>query len=275
MIDTGTDLCVFPHKYLPGPRQRSEYQLFAANNTVIPIYGWTPLSLNLGLRLSFPWRFVIADTQVPIIGNFLSHYELLVNCRNNRLIDTTTSLAIPGHTAPPFIHSVKTLAADVQLDSLLREFPELTTPAGINRRIHHNTVHDIKTTPGSPVACRLRRLDPRRLSIAKGEFSAMLHDGSARRVNGPWSSALHLVPKKNYGWRTCGDYRALNSRTIPDRYPVPHILDYSHSLTACNIVSKIDLVRAYQKIPVHPDDIQKQPLPLRSGSLSSRICPSD
>jgi cytoskeleton-associated protein 5 len=38
---------------------------------------------------------------------------------------------------------------------------------------------------------------------------------------------------------------------------VPHILDYSHRLSACTIFSKIDLVRAYQQIPVHPEDIQK------------------
>ena len=174
----------------------------------------------------YNWGSVIK--RVPIIGkDFLSHYELLVDCKNNRLIDATTSLAIQGHTAPPFIHSVKTVAAEVQLDPLLREFPELTTPAWINRKIHHNTVHHMKTTPGPPVACRPRRLDPRRLSIAKAEFSAMLQDGTARRANGPWSSALHLVPKKDDGWRPCGDYRALNSRTIFQRMEHTYVCSWS------------------------------------------------
>ena len=68
---------------------------------------------------------------------------------------------------------------------------------------------------------------------------------------------LHLVPKKDRGSRACGDYRALNVRTIPDRYPVPYIKDYSHRLAGCTTFSKIDLVKAYHQIPVHPDDIQK------------------
>jgi hypothetical protein len=51
--------------------------------------------------------------------------------------------------------------------------------------------------------------------------------------------------------------RALNARTIPDFYPVRHIHDYSHPLSSCHFFSKIDLVRAYNQIPVHPDNIQK------------------
>jgi len=65
------------------------------------------------------------------------------------------------------------------------------------------------------------------------------------------------VPKKGSGWRPCGDYRALNARTIPERYPVPHIEDNAHRLSGCTICFKIDRVRAYQQIRVHPDDIQK------------------
>jgi hypothetical protein len=93
--------------------------------------------------------------------------------------------------------------------------------------------------------------------VAKAEFNAMLQDGTARRAEGAWSSALHLVPKKDNGWRPCGDYRAPNTLTIPDRYPVPHIQDYFHRLSGTTTFSKIDLVRAYHQIPVHPDDIQK------------------
>jgi hypothetical protein len=67
-VDTESDLCVYPRKHLPGRRERTDYNLYAANGTTIPTYGWASQSLNLGQRRDFTWRFVIADVQLPIIG---------------------------------------------------------------------------------------------------------------------------------------------------------------------------------------------------------------
>ena len=82
LVKTGSDLCVFPRKLLPGRRERTDYNLYAANGTTIPTYGWTSQNLNLGLRRDFTWRFVVADVQIPIIGvDLLSFYGLLIDCR--------------------------------------------------------------------------------------------------------------------------------------------------------------------------------------------------
>ena len=66
-----------------------------------------------------------------------------------------------------------------------------------------------------------------------------------------------MVPKPNGDWRPCGDYRALNSRTIPDRCPIPHIQDFTSALKGNSVFSKIDLVRAYHLIPMHEEDRAK------------------
>jgi len=85
----------------------------------------------------------------------------------------------------------------------------------------------------------------------------VLKDGTAQRSDGSWSSVLHLGPPKDNSWHPCGDYRVLNARTIPDRYPVQHIHDYSHHLAGCAVFSTMNLAHAYHQIPVHPDDLHK------------------
>ena len=260
LVDTGSDLCVFPRTALRERRFPTNYQLYAANGTSISTYGFAHLELNLGLRRDYTWRFIVADVTKAIIGvDFLSYYGLIVDCRNQRLIDSTTTLTTSAESvsSSSTISSVKTLLGDSNYHTLLRQFPEITRPAGNEKVINHNTVHHIRTTPGPPVSCSPRRLAPDKLLIAKEEFAAMIKNGTARPSESPWASPLHLAPKKESGWRPCGDYRMLNARTIPDRYPIRNIHDFTHDISGCRVFSKIDLVKAFNQIPVFSEDIAK------------------
>lgn len=259
LVDTGSDLCVFPRTSLRERRTPTSYQLYAANGSTIATYGFAHLELNLGLRRDYKWRFIVADVTKAIIGvDFLSYYGLIVDCRNQRLIDSTTTLTTQAHSVlSNTISSVKVFLNNSKYQDLLREFHDITKPAGIECATKHNTVHYIKTTPGPPVSCKPRRLAPDKLLIAKKEFEAMIKNGTARPSKSPWASPLHLAPKKESGWRPCGDYRMLNAKTIPDRYPVRNIHDFTHNISGCQIFSKIDLVKAFNQIPVHTEDIAK------------------
>ncbi|XP_044586015.1 uncharacterized protein LOC123266050 [Cotesia glomerata] len=232
LVDTGADLCVFPRQRLRGSHAKSSYELSAANGTPIATYGFVTLSLNLGLRRDFTWRFVIADVSKPILGaDFLAHYGLLPDLQNSQLNDSTTLLTFKGKVTECEEPSIKTISGSSMFHDLLREFPEITRPDGAPRQVKHNTKHYILTTPGPPVAQKPRRLAPDKLRAAQKEFNKMVQMGIARPGKGSWASPLHMVPKKGDDeWRACGDYRALNVRTYADKYGVRHIQDFSQHL---------------------------------------------
>ncbi|XP_046405391.1 uncharacterized protein LOC124170608 [Ischnura elegans] len=159
LVDTGSDLCVYPRARVQGKPLATSYELFAANGTIIKTYGWIVLCLNLGLRRDFKWRFIIADVDKPIIGaDFLSFYGLLVDIRHRRLLDGLTSLSVNGRAVPHCVNSVsdyfKFNSDDCIYLKVLREFPEISRPTGAPKGRKHPVEHHIRTTPGPSVSCK-------------------------------------------------------------------------------------------------------------------------
>ena len=137
----------------------------------------------------------------------------------------------------------------------MEKFSDVFRDVNFDVEAKHKTVHSSETS-GKKNFSKPRQLTPEKLKIAKNAFDEIQRLGIIRPSKIPYSSPLHMVPKKEIGdWRPCGDYRSLNHITVRDSYPMPQLSMVE--LNGRTIFSKLDLVKAYHQIPIHSDDIEK------------------
>ena len=110
LIDTGAAVSVLPPSFVPlssrlamsssSGSSSPARQLKAANSSSIATYGQHLLDLNLGLRISFKWIFVVADVSFSITGaDFLGHFNLVVDVAKQQLRDASTLVCTTGSTS--------------------------------------------------------------------------------------------------------------------------------------------------------------------------------
>lgn len=132
-----------------------------------------------------------------------------------------------------------------------------------DRLTFNSTVkHEIKTKDEQPIFIKARRF-PHVIKQEIGQhINQLLDDKIIRPSQSPWGSPVHLVEKKldasgKRKTRLVIDYRAVNEKTIDDRYPIPNIEDILDKLGRCQYFTTLDLASGYHQIQMHPESINK------------------
>ena len=260
LVDGGASLSIDP----PTSEQRAngpvtDIKLQAANGTPINCYGRVRKEISLGDR-TYPFDIIVADVSQPLLGaDFLAANYLAPNHRDKCLIDLHDLSVINAEIASFASHSNINFVTDANnpFNKLLDErFHSITVPSFKLVEPKHGICHRIPTT-GRPVQSKVRRLAPDKLALAEREFKKLADLGVCKRAKSEWASPLLVANKPDGGYRICGDYRRLNAMTEDDKYPVKTLSDFNVNLSGMKIFSKIDLLKGYHQIPVHPDDIGK------------------
>lgn len=131
------------------------------------------MELELNLRRSFKWKFVIADVSTPILGaDFFYHHNLLVDLRNRRLIDGLIQLKIVAQVTSKQTQSVYIFKHQHAFSQILMEFSDITKSA--HPKTNKNTIEHHILTQGHPITDRARHLTPEKLKFAKKKSTAGL-----------------------------------------------------------------------------------------------------
>ena len=261
LIDCGSQISIWPYA-ATNSKQSMKYddiKLYAHNGTSINTYGNDIFKINIGFKNDFLFKFIVADSPYILIGmDFLSKFNILADFNKRKLIDGKTGESIVATQKQSSFYGISAVSAnaDVRIKQILSKYPNITNP-NISNEAKHDIKHHIIVTTNQPVACLPTRLDPIRMQQVRNEINIMLEQKIIVPSSSPYASRIVVVPKPNGRVRVCGDYRALNAITQPDRYPMRHIHDFAQQLNNCIIFSTIDLVSAFHQIPLAESDRNK------------------
>jgi hypothetical protein len=97
--------------------------------------------------------------------------------------------------------------------------------------------------------------------------------GHIRPSSNPIASSVVLVKKKDGTMSTCIDYRALNNKTVKNRYPIPRINELLDELHGAVYFNKTNLHSRYHQIRMREHDIQRATFICHYGNYEFLVMP--
>ena len=117
--------------------------------------------------------------------------------------------------------------------------------------------HCIPLVDNRPIKLPYRRIPPSQYQAVREHLKGMEQAEVIRRSSSPYASPLVIAHKKDGSLRICIDYRKLNSKTIPDAYPLPRIEEALDALGNASIFTTLDLTSGYWQVEMDEKDKAK------------------
>ena len=131
----------------------------------------------------------------------------------------------------------------------------------------NKVVHKIITEDEVPVHRAPYRMSPLELKELKEQLEDLMQKGLISSSNSAWASPVLFVKKSDGSLRLCVDYRALNSKTIRQSYPLPRIDDCLDKLGKAKYFTKLDLLSGFWQIPMEKESQKKTAFTTRYGQF--------
>jgi len=165
-------------------------------------------------------------------------------------------------TLPPEIEDFKELFEAGRAGILPKNRPEFDLPIEIV---------DGATLPDS----KLYKLSSEETSLLDSYIKAMLERGMIRPSSSPTGAGVFFVKKKDGTLRLCVDYRAINSITKKNRFPIPLIdtLFDTINRSGARVFSSLDLKAGYHLLRVRPGDEHLTAFKTPFGLFEYRVVP--
>ena len=159
------------------------------------------------------------------------------------------------------------------VESLLRCYEDVFSRGEFDVGRTHLISHRIDTGQHRPVRQPLRRHPTAYLEAIDDYVEKLQQNNIIEPSAGPWASNIVVVRRKDGRLRLCVDYRAVNSRTYHDSYPLPNVEATFDALSGASWFCTLDLRAGYHNIPVAEEDCDKTQFITRRGTWRWRLMP--
>ncbi|CAG9086928.1 unnamed protein product [Plutella xylostella] len=111
----------------------------------------------------------------------------------------------------------------------------------------------IELNDNRPVIYRPYRMSIHEREKVRNIVEELVQNDIVQESESNYASPVILVKKKTGEARLCIDFRALNSKTVKDKYPLPLIEDQIANLSGNMFFTTLDLASGYYQIPMAPE----------------------
>ena len=237
----------------PGLRTISGDKLPVIGTGTIRLFD-TDITVFIVRELLHP--FVLGDDALRLLNVFIDLQGDCVYLAGRRYVNQ-------GVNSPPSVNG--TLFASAE-DNWRSEFPDLFGDGvGGPLGCHPSVKFNLTLTDDTPINQRPYRVPLLKRQVIEEQIEGLLEAGTIRPSISPWASPVTMQPKKDGSMRLCIDFRAVNSVTRDDAYPMPRIQDILDQLRGSTIYTRLDMNSGFHQLPVAEDIVPVTAFVTHSG----------
>lgn len=185
-------------------------------------------------------------------------------CNRPDLLDNILKSNIPSH-------------APESLINLCHKYSDIFHVPGDKHTVNNFYQQKLNLSDSTPVYIKNYRSPHALKEEISNQVTEMLTQKIIEPSTSSYNSPIILVPKKSTNglkkYRLCVDFRQLNKRLIPDKFPLPRIDDVLDNLGRAKYFSTLDLFSGFWQVPLEEQSKNLTSFSTTEGSFRFNVLP--